>query len=381
MVEPMERGAFVNVAEIVGNPDQAVERIAAGRVQTTLLNTRQKLAADEYKGQRFEDARALGVRMSEDYKRNNDRSIYAEFNRLAAELGLDENDPATKALLKAGNAIATKIDLGHADGGDNAYHNKGHFIDVLKSAALLARINDQTAEAAGEPKLNNKHKAALLVAALIHDYGHDGKGNSPDGTRVPFRLEGQAVNTARPDLEAAGVDQATIGVIGAAVLSTDVGGPHHAAKEAREALLTGKTPEIKDPETRQALEPLLDDPQAAQVAALLRTADILPSAGLSVAHQSYQSDSLSQEVGFKLGAKGTVWFIENVVGTDNKPALGVPNGTPTFETAAGKTFNANLHDVYAAARKAMVTEDAAARKATINANAAQLREIKNQRGK
>jgi hypothetical protein len=99
--------------------------------------------------------------------------------------------PAAAPLFRAAAGLACDIDSGIGNGAANPYHNSQHFCEVLL-ASLYLSIRASLKPAA---------QAQLLVAALAHDFHHDGR--SSIGT--PFRLERLAAQATIPYLQAAGV--------------------------------------------------------------------------------------------------------------------------------------------------------------------------------
>lgn len=94
----------------------------------------------------------------------------------------------------------------------NPYHNPMHFQHVFILAALLGR------RASYMSNLDEQNFRNLLVAALIHDYKHDGTGNKGE----QFRLEKISIAASRERLLAAGLTPEDLEVISGYVLATDI---------------------------------------------------------------------------------------------------------------------------------------------------------------
>lgn len=299
------------------------------------------------------DAVMLGSVMAKDFLEHRAVSLAETYAEAALAVGVAQDHP----LFAAGMRVAAKIDAGHGDGAGNGYHNRGHFRDVVQCAQVLARLNNDLPTP--EHRLDGDDLAVLMMAALIHDYGHDGVGNRDRFGRMQhFRLERMAVDGVMGDMRAAQVPEAMQERVRVVVLTTDINGPAHYARAIHRAQFRGGRMPLDSEASAVIREPLAglrDDLATSHVASLMRVADILPSAGLSEDHQWVMSDMLSAELGamqgkpdFRLGLGGARYFIEEVVGTDGIPVPGMLKGTPTFENQAGRVFDPNLVALYRA---------------------------------
>jgi hypothetical protein len=183
----------------------------------------------------------------------------------------------------------------------NAYHNPAHTRDVTVSWANLAVLNNHLHHHERAPLRLEKHGLAIgLMAALGHDLRHDGTtnhagprrrqgGRGAGRTRIPFRLESIAAEKVGQIMAKSKVDPAKAASVTAAIMATDpVDGysalEHHAGKFHSDIVL------------HEGLAPL-QDPACWHVAALLRDADLVTSAGLSAAEHDHQAGLLMQELG------------------------------------------------------------------------------------
>ncbi|RYE99723.1 MAG: extracellular solute-binding protein, partial [Oxalobacteraceae bacterium] len=92
-------------------------------------------------------------------------------------------------LHRAGMAAARDIDAGIGAGVPEGYHNARHYCEVLLCALAIAQL----------ATLARQEQALLLLAALLHDFHHDG------GKRLyPFHHELYSLEAASPYLESAG---------------------------------------------------------------------------------------------------------------------------------------------------------------------------------
>lgn len=198
------------------------------------------------------------------------------FAAVTADIGMDPDDP----LVAAGRRIADDLDAGVAGQARNAYHNCQHICDVMLCSLFLAKR-------AGLPL---PQRARVAVAALIHDFHHDGTTNGSQ----PLRLERMAIDAARPYLAGAGVASAEIARIAALVLATELslGGPyaHRCLRHFRQG-----DPAPATPPDAGALELLATDPDLAFQAVLLAEADLLPSAALTFDYAMRCEELLSRE--------------------------------------------------------------------------------------
>lgn len=182
--------------------------------------------------------------------------------------------------LAAGRAIAAAMD-GDARGiGRNPYHNCLHTCEVLLCSHYVARRHRLPPEILGR----------IALAALIHDFGHDGTGNQG----IAFRLEQAAVDKTRGLLLDAGIDAAEADRIGAMVLATELptGTPFARACLHR---LRGATPPGDPAPPDNLLSLLADDADLAFQAVLLTECDLLPSIGLTIDYAMTSQVRLARE--------------------------------------------------------------------------------------
>ena len=238
------------------------------------------------------------------------------FHAAARIAGLPESDP----LCVAGDRIARDMDAGVGSGGDNPYHNAQHFCEVVLSALYLSLL-------AG---LAPRETTQLLVAALVHDFHHDGTTNA----NVPFRLERLAAEATAPYLEAAGVSPEERARIAAMVFATEVVVGTRFARKCHLHLAGGRP----RPSLRGVPEPLAalaGDATLALQAVALGEADVLSSAGLTVEYGELQQENLARERKQPLGSTHKLRFLNQVF----------------QEFTVGRFFSPNLHDLKTAAQE------------------------------
>lgn len=103
-----------------------------------------------------------------------DCASYAVQSQLTGDDGI-VNDQV-ELIISALNAVAQHVEADGADrfvkGVEPAYHNRQHIVEVVISTLILL---DAEANSLGlQPLLNLKQRLLLLIAAIGHDYLHDG---------------------------------------------------------------------------------------------------------------------------------------------------------------------------------------------------------------
>lgn len=212
------------------------------------------------------------------------------FTTIINQLDLDPRCP----LVSAGINLAQAVDT-EAVADNNPYHNSQHYCEVMLCSYFLSLLSGMDEQAIAE----------IALAALIHDYRHDGKLNGD----IPFRLERKAINEVLPYLVMAKAEQAQQQCLATLVLSTE---PLHGVNIVRMCYLH-HTQGHSLPEIHAAaieLEQLGNDPITSKQALILCEADILPSVGLTIEHALLLQDKLSLEWGVRLGPEDKLRFID-----------------------------------------------------------------------
>lgn len=259
--------------------------------------------------------------------------------------------PALMALKDAGEMIAADYDRGLGAGTRNAYHNREHTLETLVCAHILAQL-DQRQETPLEPE----DRLLLLFAALIHDWHHDGS----EENGVFFRLEKRALEAARPYLSH--VTPGQLLRIDLLVRASDLSGPHVFARQAVawQRILSRMNPDEQrptPPPTPSGMEILatLFQPQhaaTAEVAAMLRDADLIPLAGLTPDYAALQTSRLRDEWARPFAQAEYITLLASALarprtGRDERPPLTgeAKDQFITFGSRMGQFFNATLPDV------------------------------------
>jgi len=228
--------------------------------------------------------------------------------------GLPDDAP----LLRAGMQVARDMDGGVGAGTVNAYHNRQHFCEVLLNALYLTRLAATDAQATRE----------ILIAALVHDFHHDGTTNGA----IAFRLERLSADATLPYLEAAGTDPLERARIVSLVFATELTTGMRFARQCHlHYSAAGARPSLDGIPEPLAL--LASDAGLAREAVLVGEADLLSSVGLTVRYGQLQQQKLSDEWKKPLGADHKLRFLDLF-----------------DEFAIGRFFSPNLHTLKSAAR-------------------------------
>lgn len=259
--------------------------------------------------------------------------------------------PALLPLRDAGEMIAADYDRGLHAGTRNTYHNRQHTVETLVCAHLLTQLDLRQ-----EEPLSAENRLILLISALIHDWNHDGS----EKNGLYFRLEKRALEAAKPYFTHISPDQLLC--IDLIVRASDLSGPHTYARQAVAwqrimARMSRDEPRPTPPATPEGMEILstLFQPQhavTAEIAAMLRDADLMPMAGLTPDYAAVISSRLRDEWARPFAQAEYVEILVAALARprtqrDERPQLA---GEPAdqiilFGSRMGLFFNANLLSV------------------------------------
>ena len=215
--------------------------------------------------------------------------------------------------------IADDMDAGVGAGGANAYHNAQHFCEVMLNAlylSLLARLDPQA-------------RAEVMIAALVHDFHHDGTKNMS----ATFRLERLSAEATAPYLEAAGVSPQVRARIAAMVFATEVTKGTRFARDCHLHFSAG-APLPSASDLPAPLTLIGTDARLALEAVIVGEADVLSSAGLTVQYGDLQQERLAEEWKQPLGAEHKLRFLNHIF----------------QDFTIGRFFSPNLRELKNAAR-------------------------------
>lgn len=201
-------------------------------------------------------------------------------------------------LYRAGMAAARDIDDGVGAGCAHGFHNSRHFGEVLLCALAIAQLLG----------LARHEQALVLLAALLHDFHHDGQLR-----RYPFQHELHSLAMSQPYLDRAGVGEGERAGLATLILATD---SVHGVPLARycHAWHNGAATPPPAP-ARPELTGLSTQPRLALMAVVLAEADLLPSVALTLAHADLTTVRLEAEWSTVLGACNKVRFIDDEIGS------------------------------------------------------------------
>jgi hypothetical protein len=223
-------------------------------------------------------------------------SMPAKVSWVQQETARQLNADGDPALAAAGRAIAHAIDA-DADVNDRQpYHGRQHFCEVMLVAATLCQLH----------RLPVRSAQLLLLAALVHDFAHDGRPSRH------FRLELASIKRATPYLVQAGVAPVLRDRLAALVLATE---PCDGARAVRLSQLA-HADRLAQPlavDGPPELRLLAADADLARLALLLCEADVLPSVGLTLAHALHLQQRLAAEWGRPLGGSDKLIFVDAVL--------------------------------------------------------------------
>ncbi|MGI4849282.1 MAG: hypothetical protein ACRYGK_14250 [Janthinobacterium lividum] len=224
----------------------------------------------------------------------------AAFSSAMETIGLAPQDP----LCRAAWEVVGEMTRGVGAGAGNAYHNVQHFCEVMLCTLYIAQL----------ARLTQREQAQVLVAALLHDFHHDGCVNGVN----PFRLELMACARAERYFRQAGMDVEEQARLRALILCTEitVGMPTARNSYARHFLDgdssasdTWLRPGPGSP--RPEMSALAIDARLALQAVILGEGDLLPSFGLTVAHADRNEARLAAELKQPLGPLNKIAFIDH----------------------------------------------------------------------
>jgi hypothetical protein len=195
----------------------------------------------------------------------------------------------------------------------NAYHNPAHSREVGVNWFCLALLHNGLCGRAGLEPLSRSHLAVGLCAAFAHDLDHDGVGNTDDvGVYRPFWLESLAADRGASLMGAAGAGSQDIAAVRCAILLTD---PRYGYPVLEASL----TPEFAT-EQAIALRPefaCLGEASVRLMAAILRDADLMPSAAMPASDHDARTREMLIEQGRDRDAQdrsSTDAFLSGLVG-------------------------------------------------------------------
>jgi hypothetical protein len=272
------------------------------------------------------DVTAYGARATAIFQRWEEEdggpSMVAFWKMAAEYFGLDTGSSAMDAAMIGAVLAEVPNSL--------AYHGNEHYRKVMFHMIRLLAVH-QHEEFKEFPVLDGDDLFAVLIAATIHDIGHEGGDNLREGIYTPGYMEQKAFDLARPYFEAADLDPELRGIIETLVFCTDItffagdNSPCVRMKKIyRHFFVHDLLPE-EDIESMMIgkLRRFEDNPKLALMSMMLHEADVGTSAGLSYEQSQLESIRIMQErdPAVRAGPKGLLRFLmDQMDGTLYSPA-------------------------------------------------------------
>lgn len=226
-----------------------------------------------------------------------------------------------------------------------SYHNNLHYKKVLVQIIRLIVMHNSIYEGTDQA-FDGKQIGMLLLAAAIHDLGHDGRGNTIKGVFEQGRLEKRAVELARPYLEACGMDANDLEKIRVLILCTDVSplgdpvNPVNQMKAAYRYHFHGQKRKTGPLNLDPDLEALQKDAALTMMSLILHEADIGTSGGLDYTVTTYETSIYKRELGEEQAyPQDVVDFMNDICQRQ------------MLSDAAQRLFAANMARIFALAEK------------------------------
>jgi hypothetical protein len=251
------------------------------------------------------EPRVLGLRMAALYccwQRSDGPDLQQLTGALVEHIGLGANTPVACTCRNAAGAVSRWR--------GRAYHSARHHAEVATNAIVLAAIAARRGSA-----MPPRDLGILLAAAVAHDIHWE-----PALEHVRFAMEAKSAATLDAIAAECGVGAEDRHAMRALVLATE---PRSRAD------LAAPAPPAPAGNLPEPLAWLLREPRLVRLAALLSDADLLSSAGLSLAWTRVQGQRLARETRSTLGEAERKFFFDSIVG-------------PRFLSPGGDYFAGNL---------------------------------------
>jgi hypothetical protein len=255
-----------------------------------------------------------------------------------SKLGVDHNSRLGQVCI----AAALLSDLPN----ENKFHSNAHFRDITLTALRLCTLQNDLST---DHRLNDDNICLVLIAALLHDFGHDGQGNAVDGVHEPMRLEQRAFSLAEPVLKLFDLTDEELNRIRIMILCTDVSyGPMALSpsrvlnKCYRYFYNDTQKPDISVEAYRFVADALLEDKTLCLMAMILEESDIFTSVGLSYEYAKMTTLLVAEETEILKGNASTLHgFIEMIC----QGLISTPAATFLFADTFAKVYAQASDDV------------------------------------
>lgn len=195
-----------------------------------------------------------------------------------------------------------------------SYHNNFHFFKVVLHVVRMISAHNFIFEG-GKHALNKEDVAQLLIAACIHDLGHNGKGNIIDRKYSMAATEMRSYGYALPFLEKCNLDKVFLEDIKFLLFCTDAspfGDPISPSMQLRRSYNYhfGDEDMSDDLMLSSELSVLENREDLVLKCMLLHEADLMNSLGVSYDLTVAESIAVSCEIGTDPTPEGTLLFFE-----------------------------------------------------------------------
>jgi hypothetical protein len=209
---------------------------------------------------------------------------------------LPRDGPAARAAMAAAMLAEIPNDL--------LYHGNLHYRKVLAHTIRLM-ASQMDGNFPYQPLLYNDDLTTLLIAATIHDLGHEGGDNMRTGIYMPGYMEQKAFDLAYPILEAVGLEEGSCRDIETLIFCTDItlvagdNSPCVRMKNIYRHFFLGGIRDGRDMEVILVgkMRRFENNPRLSILAMLLHEADIASSAGMTYDQSKLETVKFLQERG------------------------------------------------------------------------------------
>ena len=203
---------------------------------------------------------------------------------------------------------------------DLQYHGNEHYRKVFFHMVRLLSKHNQLFKDTNR-MLSKESIVQSLIAACIHDLGHEGGDNMRDGVYTPGFMEQKAFDVSKPYLQKCGLDEDLIGEIETIVFCTDItffagdNSPCIRMKKIFKYYFWDEDVGDASLMMMGKLRRYVDNPRLSQMAMLLHEADIGTSAGLSYEQTKNETINIMEERGLdSAGPRVVIAFLREQLG-------------------------------------------------------------------
>lgn len=222
---------------------------------------------------------------------------------VAIEKLVPDMDPLQKQMLLLAGVLAEVPN-------ECQYHGNFHYRKVLFHAIRMAALHQQLGDEA--LSFTDDDLFILMLAATIHDLGHEGGDNLRDGVYTPGYMEQRAFDIAYPYFEEMGLPKDICNPMKTAIFCTDItffageNSPCVRLKMIHDHMFGVKEQDDISLLTMGKLGLLADNPKLVRLAVILHEADIASSAGLTYEQTEKETIDIIEERGLKTAGPGIV---------------------------------------------------------------------------